>query len=48
MADTQHFVDLISMEKYNVLEKQLIITLPAKSSVVLLKKNSDSNKGEVK
>jgi len=38
VADTQHFVDLISMEKYNVLEKQLIITLPAKSSVVLLKK----------
>lgn len=37
-ADAKHFINLVSMEKYKVSAEQLIITIPAKSSVVLLKK----------
>lgn len=35
--DAKRFTNLISMKKYNVLAEKLIITIPAKSSVVLLK-----------
>tara|TARA_R110002167_G_scaffold365879_1_gene591903 strand:- start:79919 stop:81793 length:1875 start_codon:yes stop_codon:yes gene_type:complete len=38
-ADAKHFVNLMTMEKYNVSAEQLIITMPAKSSMVLLKNN---------
>lgn len=37
-ADAKHFINLMTMKKYNVLTEQLILTLPAKSSMVLLKK----------
>ncbi|MBL4911056.1 MAG: glycoside hydrolase family 13 protein [Alteromonadaceae bacterium] len=37
-ADVKAFTDLISMKKHNISGDQLIITVPAKSSVLLLKK----------
>ena len=38
-AKTKHFVNLLTMKKYNLSAEQLIITIPAKSSTVLLRKN---------
>ena len=37
-ADAKHFVNLMTMEKYNISAEQLIITMPAKSSMVILNK----------
>jgi glycosidase len=39
VTDAVQFTNLISLKKHNVLEKKLSITIPAKSSIVLLKNN---------